>query len=89
MTTAPARITEADWAATPVGVRAGFLELVGQRQKQHEEIEQLREQLTALARELAGLRVRISRTSRNSFKPPSSDGPGQRCTVAPFRLQAA
>jgi hypothetical protein len=43
---------------------------------QREEIEQLRAQLTALATELANLRERIGRSSRNSFKPPSSDGPG-------------
>ena len=41
-----------------------------------EENEQLRAQLTALATELAQLRERIGRNSRNSSKPPSSDGPG-------------
>ncbi len=40
------------------------------------ENEQLRAQLTALATELASLRERIGRTSRNSSKPPSSDGQG-------------
>ncbi len=43
---------------------------------QQEEIEQLRVKLTALATELAQLRERFSRSSRNSSKPPSSDGPG-------------
>ncbi|WP_158218637.1 IS66 family transposase [Synechococcus sp. 1G10] len=43
---------------------------------QQQEIEELRAQLTALATELASLRERIGRTSRNSSKPPSSDGPG-------------
>jgi len=43
---------------------------------QQEEVEQLRAQLTALATELASLRERIGRSSRNSSKPPSSDGPG-------------
>ena len=43
---------------------------------QQQEIEQLRSQLTALATELASLRERIGRSSRNSSKPPSSDGPG-------------
>jgi hypothetical protein len=41
---------------------------------QQEEIEQLRAQLTALATELANLRERIGRSSRNSSTPPSSDG---------------
>jgi transposase len=72
----PTGISEADWSATPVGVRAGFLELLQHGQEQQEEIEQLRAQLTALATELASLRERISRSSRNSSKPPSSDGPG-------------
>ncbi|CAK6688803.1 IS66 family transposase ISCysp4 [Synechococcus sp. CBW1107] len=76
MTTPPAGISEADWAATPVGVKAGFLELVSQCQRQQQEIEQLRIQLTALATELAHLRERIGRSSRNSSKPPSSDGQG-------------
>ena len=72
----PPGISEADWAATPVGVRAGFLELGQYCQEQQEEIEQLRAQLTALATELVSLRERIGRSSRNSSKPPSSDGPG-------------
>ena len=71
----PTGISEADWSATPVGVRAGFLELVQHGQEQKEEIEQLRVQLTALATELASLREQIGRSSRNSSKPPSSDGP--------------
>ncbi|MGL6135376.1 MAG: IS66 family transposase [Prochlorococcaceae cyanobacterium] len=50
--------------------------MVHQCQEQQQEIEQLRAQLTALAIELASLRERIGRSSRNSSKPPSSDGPG-------------
>jgi hypothetical protein len=38
-----------------------------------DENEQLRQQLTAMATELASLRERIG---RNSSKPPTSDGPG-------------
>ncbi len=41
-----------------------------------QENDELRGQLTALASELASLRERIGRSSRNSSKPPSSDGPG-------------
>ena len=69
MSTTPAGISEADWLATPAAVRVFIL-------AQQQEIEQLRSQLTALATELAGLRERIGRSSRNSSKPPSSDGPG-------------
>ena len=72
----PTGISEAAWSATPVGVRAGFLELLQHCQEQQQEIEHLRTQLTALATELASLRERIGRSSRNSSKPPSSDGPG-------------
>jgi hypothetical protein len=69
MSTPPAGISEADWLATPSAVRSLFL-------AQQQEIEQLRGQLTALASELASLRERIGRSSRNSSKPPSTDGPG-------------
>jgi uncharacterized coiled-coil protein SlyX len=55
----PAGISEADWKATSACVRALIL-------AQQEEIEQLRTQLTALATELASLRERIGRSSRNS-----------------------
>ncbi len=40
------------------------------------ENDELRCQLTALATELAQMREWIGRSSRNSSKPPSSDGPG-------------
>jgi hypothetical protein len=55
----PAGISEADWLSWPAGART--LILAGQ-----EENEQLRVQLTALATELASLRERIGRSSRNS-----------------------
>ena len=64
MTTPPARISEPDWLGATGLILA-----------QQEEIAQLRTQLAALASELAILRERIGRTSRNSSKPPSSDGP--------------
>ena len=69
MTTPPAGISDADWVSRPGGAR----ELIVTQQ---EEIDELRSQLTALATELTSLRERIGRSSRNSSKPPSSDGPG-------------
>jgi transposase len=69
MSSPPAGIPDADWLLWPPEARAFIL-------AQQQEIEQLRSQLTALATELAGLRERIGRSSRNSSKPPSSDGPG-------------
>ena len=68
MRTPPNRILAADWSATPLGVRAGFLELVSQLQSQQQENDLLRQQLTDLATELAGLRELIRRNSRNSSK---------------------
>jgi hypothetical protein len=62
MSVPPAGISEADFTATPASVR----ELVGQVQALREENERLRLQLTALATELAELRERIGRNSRNS-----------------------
>ena len=69
MNTPPSGIPEADWLSWPSEARQFIL-------AQQQEIEQLRNQLTALATELASLRERIGRSSRNSSKPPSSDGPG-------------
>jgi hypothetical protein len=59
-----AGIAEADWLTTPVAVRKLVL-------AQRDAIEQLRDQLTALATELASLGERICHSSRNSTKPAS------------------
>ena len=69
MSSAPAGISEADWLTWPPEARQFIL-------AQQQEIEELRVQLTALVTELASLREQIGRSSRNSSKPPSSDGPG-------------
>jgi hypothetical protein len=76
MSTPPSGIPEADWLATPASVRTLILAQQQEIQALRQENEQLRTQLTALATELASLRERIGRSSRNSSKPPSSDGPG-------------
>jgi hypothetical protein len=62
---------------------SAILQLQKERLAHQEEIgvlrqenEQMRQQLTALAAELASLRERIGRNSRNSSKPPSSDSQG-------------
>ena len=76
MSTPPAGISEAHWLSWPVGAR----ELISAQQQEiqthTQENDELRSKLTALASELAQLRERIGRSSRNSSKPPSSDGPG-------------
>ncbi len=69
MLTPPAGISRADWILWPASAREFVL-------VQQQENEQLRDQLTVLATEVASLRERIGRSSRNSSKPPSSDGPG-------------
>ena len=76
MSATPAGISEADWQATPTTVRAFILDQQAELLAQQQEIEQLRSQLTALATELASLREQIGHSSRNSCRPPSSDGPG-------------
>ena len=76
MGTPPAGISEADWLATPTSVRALILAQQEEIQALKQENQLLRSQLAALATELASLRERIGRSSRNSSKPPSSDGPG-------------
>ena len=76
MSTLPAGIPEADWLATPASVRTLILAQQQEIQALRQENDELRRQLTALASELASLRERIGRSSRNSSKPPSSDGPG-------------
>jgi len=63
-----AEIPEADWLLWPPEARQLILD-------QQQEIELLRPQLTFLATELAQLRERIGRSSRNSSKTPSSNGP--------------
>ncbi len=69
MSAPPAGIQEAAWLSWPPEARAFIL-------AQQQENDDLRSKLTGLATELAQLRERIGRSSRNSSKPPSSDGPG-------------
>jgi len=75
ISTPPAAIPEADWLSWPPEARQFIF-------FQQQQIDQLRNQLTALATELASLRERIGRSSRNSSQPLSSDGPGHRFAEA-------
>jgi transposase len=75
MQATPAGLSEADWLGLPAIARSLFLAQQAEIQQLRQENEQLRHQLTALATELAGLRERLERNSRNSSRPPSSDGP--------------
>jgi hypothetical protein len=69
MSSPPAGIREAAWVTWPPKAEAFIL-------AQQQENDDLRSKLSALATELASLQERIGRSSRNSSKPPSSDGPG-------------
>ena len=66
MSSLPAGIPEADWLATPAGVRTLILVQQQEIQALRQENDELRSQLTALATELASLREQIGRSSRNS-----------------------
>jgi len=69
MSTPLAGIPEADWLSRPPEAKQLIL-------AQQQENDEFPSKLSALASELASLRERIGRSSRNSSKPPSSDGPG-------------
>jgi hypothetical protein len=66
MSTPPAGIPEAVWLSWPAAVRELILAQQREIQAHRQENDELRLQLTALARELAQLRERIGRSSRNS-----------------------
>ncbi len=70
MSTPPAGISAAAWLSCPAHVRELILALQREIQAHRQENEQLRDQLTALATELAQRRERIGRGSRNSSSPP-------------------
>jgi len=69
MSTPHGGIPDADWLLWLPETRQFIL-------AQQREIEKLRSQLAAQAIELASLREKIGRSSRNASEPPSSDGPG-------------
>jgi transposase len=76
MSSVPAGIPEAVWLSWPPEARQFILVQQQEIQALRQANDELRSQLTALATELASLREQIGRSSRNSSKPPSSDGPG-------------
>ncbi|MFN9547569.1 MAG: DUF6444 domain-containing protein, partial [Cyanobacteriota bacterium] len=76
MSTPPAGIPAADWSSWPAGARQLIRAQQEEIQALRRENDELRVQLTVLATELASLRERIGCSSRNSSKPPCSDGPG-------------
>jgi len=86
MGAAPAGISDADWLLWPAEAREFIHDQQRELWAQKEEIERLHSQLTDLAMQLADLRERIGHSSRNSSRPPSSNGPVHRCEEAPAGL---
>lgn len=70
MSSSPAGIPETDWLATRTSVRTLILVQQQEIQALRQVNDELRSQPTSLATELASLRERIERSSRNSSKPP-------------------
>jgi hypothetical protein len=66
MSTPPAGIPEADWSSWPAGARQLILAEQKEIQALRRENDELCGKLTAVATELASLRERIGRSSRNS-----------------------
>jgi transposase len=58
-------------------IEAKDTEIAMLRTAHQAQLDALRAQVAALAAEVADLRARLGSTSRNSSKPPSSDGPGK------------
>jgi transposase len=58
-------------------IEAKDTEIAALRTSHQAQLDVLRAQVAALSAEVADLRARVGATSRNSSKPPSSDGPGK------------
>ena len=82
MSAFPAEIPDADWLKTHPSVRALIIANQQVIPALRQENDDPRIQLTGLATEVANLRERIGRSTRNSSKPHSSDGAGYCCAEA-------
>jgi transposase len=68
-------ISAEDWENTPATVQAAVLLLWGENQTLREQVAKLESRVDGLQTEVAKLRERVNKNSRNSSKPPSSDPP--------------
>ncbi len=64
-----------DWENTPATVQAVVILLWRENQTLREQVAKLQNQVEGLQTEVAKLRERVNKNSRNSSKPPSSDPP--------------
>lgn len=71
------RIPEADWEATPASVKALVEGLVGEVEHLNGQFKQISEQFKPLAERIGELEEQLSKNSKNSSKPPSSEGFGK------------
>lgn len=67
-------IPESEWDATPASVKALVEYLVGEVTHVNEQLNQISKQLSPLAERLSELEEQLSKNSKNSSKPPSSEG---------------
>ena len=58
-------------------IEAKDTEIAALRSSHQAQLDVLRAQVAALAAQVAGLQARVRQSSRNSSRPPSSDGPGK------------
>lgn len=71
------KVPKADWEATPPSIQTLVRILVERLDQQTERLTQQSEQLNKLNERLSHLEERLNKTSKNSSKPPSTDGFGQ------------
>ena len=71
------RLPRADWEATPPSIQALVRVLESRLAQQNERLIEQSDQLAKLNERLIDLEERLNQTSKNSSKPPSTDGFGQ------------
>jgi cell division septum initiation protein DivIVA len=69
-------ISPKDWDQTPLTVKVVVVTLFEENQALKRQVVELGEQVNSLQVEVDKLKEQVSKTSRNSSKPPSSDPPG-------------
>ena len=75
------KVPKADWEATPPSIQALVRVLEARLAQQNERLIEQSEQLAKLNERLIDLEERLNQTSKNSSKPPSTDGFGQGLTI--------
>ena len=71
------KVPKADWEATPPSIQSLVRVLEERLAQQNERLIEQSDQLAKLNERLTDLEERLNQTSKNSSKPPSTDGFGQ------------